>query len=265
MKIIESTCKNALSLSKLPGLDYSLNPYRGCEHQCAYCYVPNVLKIKRESWGNFVDIKTNIPLILSKEIKNKKRGIIGISTVTDPYQPIEKKFKITRYCLEQLIKYDFPICIQSKSSLILRDIELISKFSNAEVIISISTFNDVERELLEPNSSPINERLNVLRNISKKGIKTSVFFGPIYPTIEKKNLNNILNTFIDCGVSEIIIDQFNMRPGILKNIKCVLKKNKKILEIFSKKLDRNNYYYNTIRESIIDFGKNKRIKIKEAF
>ena len=144
MKIRQISCKTALSPSKLPGIDYSLNPYRGCEHRCAYCYAPNVLKINREKWGDFVDVKVNIPHILSKELKMRKPGVVGISTVTDPYQSVEKKFKITRYCLEQLLKHDFPINIQTKSSMVIRDIDLISKFSNAEVMVSIATLNDNE-------------------------------------------------------------------------------------------------------------------------
>ena len=126
-------CKSALSISKLPGLDYSLNPYVGCQHNCVYCYAPNVLKIDRINWGNIIGIKSNIPVILSKELKKKKIGIIGISTVTDPYQPIEKKYKLTRYCLDQLIKYDFPIHIQTKSSIINRDIDIISKISKSHL------------------------------------------------------------------------------------------------------------------------------------
>ena len=72
MKIRGVKCKTALSLSSLPGLDYSLNPYRGCQHSCAYCYVPNVLRIKRSNWGNFVDVKINIPNVLSNELRKKK-------------------------------------------------------------------------------------------------------------------------------------------------------------------------------------------------
>ena len=90
MKITEVECKTALSKSNLPGLDYSLNPYRGCQHSCAYCYVPNVLRIKRNNWGKFVDVKTNIPNVLSNELRKKKPGVVAISTVTDPYQAVEK-------------------------------------------------------------------------------------------------------------------------------------------------------------------------------
>ena len=95
MIVRQVRCKTALSPSSLPGLDYSLNPYRGCQHNCAYCYVPNVLRIKREDWGGFVDIKSNIPVVLARELKRKNKGVIGLSTVTDPYQSVEKKYNLS--------------------------------------------------------------------------------------------------------------------------------------------------------------------------
>ena len=94
MQIKHITCKTALSPSKLPGLDYSLNPYRGCSHQCAYCYVPSILRISKTEWQTLIQIKTNIPTILAKEVKRKKPGVVGISTVTDPYQPLEQKHQV---------------------------------------------------------------------------------------------------------------------------------------------------------------------------
>jgi len=257
MKINEVKCKTALSKSNLPGLDYSLNPYRGCQHSCAYCYVPNVLRINREKWGGFVDIKTNIPNILSKELKKKKPGVVGISTVTDPYQPVEKKYKLTRYCLEQLLLHDFPICIQTKSDLILRDVDIISRFSNSEILVSIATLNDDERRILEPNSSSIQKRLNILEDFSKNGIKTSVFFGPVYPTIKKQEIEEIIKTFYEKDVDEIIIDKMNFKPGILQNI-----------------IDSNYYpfsdknyekFYNEIRDNIIKNCKKYNLKITDAF
>lgn len=265
MKIRQVKCKTALSSSSLPGLDYSLNPYRGCQHACAYCYVPNVLRIKRESWGDFVDVKVNIPSILSKELKKKKRGVVGISTVTDPYQPIEKKYKLTRYCLEQLLLNDFPICVQTKSSLVLRDMDLISKFSDSEVMVSIGTLRDKEREILEVNSSPISERLNVLKECSNVGVKTSVFFGPIYPTIAKEDILQIIDTFLDCRVSEIMIDRLNLKPGVWDSIKECLFSNHKLYMVFSEKIHGNSKYYNNIREEIIRVGGKRRIKIIDAF
>jgi len=264
MEIREIKCKTALSPSKLPGLDYSLNPYHGCQHNCAYCYVPNVLRIKREDWGGFVNVKTNIPNVLAKELRNKKPGTVGISTVTDPYQLVEKKYKLTRYCLEQLLIQNWPVCIQTKSDLVIRDLDLVSKFSKSEVMMSIATLNDSERKLLEPYSSSIDERLDVLRKCSDLGIKTSVFFGPMYPTIKKEDLSNILDEFVECSVSEIMVDDFNFKPGIQENLKSVMHGNHDLFRIFSKNLEDKNYY-TQLRSEIINYGRKIGIKIVDAF
>jgi len=257
MKINKIKCKTALSKSNLPGLDYSLNPYRGCQHNCAYCYVPNVLKISRDKWGSFVDIKTNIPNILSKELKNKKIGVVAISTVTDPYQPTEKKYRLTRYCLEQLLIHDFPICIQTKSDLILRDVDLISKFSDAEIMISIGTINDNDRKKLEPNSSSIEKRLKVIEFFSEIGIKNSVFFGPIYPTIKLSEISKIIDTFKSHNVKEIMIDKLNLKPGIKENIIRVFPPYKSLIE------DSN--YYQKLFSEINKLCKEKNVKSVSAF
>jgi len=257
MIVKEIKCKTALSKSNLPGLDYSLNPYRGCRHNCGYCYVPNVLRIKRKSWGTFVDVKTNIPIVLSKELKSKKRGVVGISTVTDPYQPIERKYRLTRYCLEQLLIHDFPICVQTKSDLILRDTDLIKKFSDAEVMISIGTLKDTERKILEPNCSPIKNRLNVLEILSNAGIKTSVFFGPIYPSIKSGDISKIIDTFIENGVKEIMVDKLNLKPGIKDNILRVFPSYKILIEDVT--------LYKKLSTEIMNVCKVKNLKATYAF
>lgn len=218
MNISEISCSTALSPSKLPGLTYSLNPYRGCQHNCAYCYVPNILRVPRKQWGQFVQIKRNIPIILSKELKKKPIGTIGLATVTDPYQPIEQTKKLTQYCLEQLIRYEFPVSIQTKSALIIRDLKLISQLSQAELIFSIGTLDDRQRILLEPNSSSIHDRLTALQMAHDQGIKTMVFFGPIYPTIQPKDLPDIIRCFKDHGADKIMVDHFNEKPGMTKEI-----------------------------------------------
>ena len=219
IKISEIKCKTALSKSQLPGLDYSLNPYRGCQHSCIYCYVPNILRIKRDQWGTFIDIKTNIPIILSKELKNKNRGTVGISTVTDSYQPVEKKYRLTRYCLEQLLIKNFPISIQTKSNLILRDIYLITKFKKKEVLISIGTINEQQKKVFEPNTPTIKKRLETIKKLTDNNIKTTIFFGPIYPSIKVSEIAEIINTFKNTGTKDIMIDKLNLKPGIVQKMK----------------------------------------------
>lgn len=265
MEVKQIQCKTALSPSSLPGLSYSLNPYRGCQHHCAYCYAPNVLRMSRNQWDAVIEVKTNIPVVLAKEVKTKKPGVVGISTVTDPYQPIEQKHLLTRYCLEQLLKVDFPIHIQTKSILVTRDIDLISQFSESQVMMSIATIHDEHRKILEPQSSSIQERLQTLRIYADAGVKTSVFFGPIYPTISSEEIPLILDTFQESGATEIWIDMLRLKPGIWQNIQKELKQNQQVFRVFSKHVFENKNYYNNIREEIQKKGKERNLKILDAF
>jgi DNA repair photolyase len=265
MKVKEIVCKTALSKSTLPGITYSLNPYRGCEHRCAYCYVPNVLKIKRDTWGTVVEIKRNIPLILSKELKKKKPGVVGISTVTDPYQPVEKRYELTKACLKQLLKVDFPVSVQTKSSLVMRDIDILSQLSHAEVMMSIATLDDNERKILEPFSSPISERLEVLRYCAKNNIRTTVFFGPIYPTIQREEISEIIDIFIEYGASAVWIDSLHLKSDVLENIQKSFANDIKQAAAFSLRKVQKQVYYRDLRDEILKQGKKKNIKIVDAF
>jgi len=264
MKIMEKTCQTALSDSKLPGLTYALNPYEGCSHQCAYCYVPSVCHLSRKQWENHLFIKRNIPLVLSKELPKKKKGIVGISTVTDPYQPIEETYQLTRYCLEQLLKKDFPISIQTKSSLVIRDKDLIQQFSNAELMMSIATFDENKRILLEPGSSSIKKRLQVFKTFSDNIIKKSVFMGPLYP-MKEKELKTMLDTFIDLSIQKIMIDYFRMKPGLQKNIEQHCQKNPFFLTDLETYLNNQKQIYNQRKQFIQTYLKNENIDIVDAF
>ena len=265
MEVKQIQCKTALSSSSLPGLSYSLNPYRGCQHHCVYCYAPKVLRMNQDQWDTTIEVKTNIPIVLAKEVKTKKRGVVGISTVTDPYQPLEQKYLLTRYCLEQLLKVDFPIHIQTKSTLVTRDIDLISRFSESQVMMSIATVHDEQRKLLEPHSSSIQERLHTLRTYADAGVKTSVFFGPIYPTTSLEEIPSILDTFRESGATEIWIDMLRLKPGIWENIKKGLQQNQEVFQIFSKHMFENKNYYMNIREEIRKKGKERNLTILDAF
>lgn len=265
MDVKQIQCKTALSPSSLPGLSYSLNPYRGCQHHCVYCYAPNVLRMAQDQWDTIVEVKANIPSILANELKRKKTGVVGISTVTDPYQPLEEKYHLTRFCLEQLLKVDFPIHIQTKSNLVKRDIDLISRFSESQVMMSIATIHEDQRKVIEPYSSSILERLDVLRTYADIGVKTSVFFGPVYPTTSKEEIPQILDTFRGAGATEIWIDLLRLKSGIWENIKNTLKQNQEIFRVFSKNVLEDKDYYRNIREEIHKKGREYNLKIIDAF
>jgi len=108
MKIIkEIESKSVLTKSNLPETDYCINPYVGCLHNCVYCYARFMKRFTNhaESWGDFLDIKTNAVKVLENELQKAKKGLVLLSSVTDPYQPIEKKIELTREILKKLLKY----------------------------------------------------------------------------------------------------------------------------------------------------------------
>src|SRR3990172_5539619 len=157
--IREIKAKSILTKSGIPGVDYCINPYVGCSHGCRYCYATFMKKYTghTEPWGSFVDVKINAPEILQKQLKRAKRGRVLISSVTDAYQPIESKYKLTRQCLEILLQSQFPVDILTKSPLVLRDTDLIKKFKDIEVGITITT----NEEKIRPHvDSIIIDRMN---------------------------------------------------------------------------------------------------------
>ena len=181
MLIKEIPAKSILSKSKV--FDYALNPYTGCEHSCTYCYARFMKRFTghREDWGEFVDVKINAPELLIEEIRRKKAGRVWISGVCDPYQPVERRYGLTRKCLEILIKNDWPVTIQTKSPLILRDLDLLKKSKEAEVGFTITTADERIREIFEPEAPPLEERLKALTGVHSEGIRTFVMIAPILP------------------------------------------------------------------------------------
>jgi DNA repair photolyase len=265
MTVQEIECKTALSTSTLPGLAYSLNPYKGCQHNCAYCYAPNVLRLPRETWGTNIQVKRNIPVVLAQELKRKKPGVVGISTVTDPYQPVEQTYRLARFCLEQLLQHDFPVHIQTKSALVIRDIDILRKFSDSQVMISIGTLHDDERRLLEPGTSSIQDRIDALQKCANAGLKTAVFFGPVYPTMNSDEIPSLLDSIKNTDTREIWIDQFRFKPGIPENIHKTIQNNQEITQRFPIHQQKMNENYSSIREELVKQGKKRNLRIIDAF
>jgi len=181
--IREIGVKSILSKSGISGVDYCINPYVGCSHGCRYCYATFMKRYTGhpEPWGSFVDVKINAPEVLGRQVKNAARGNVMISSVTDPYQAIEGRYNLTKKCLEILLRYQFPVGILTKSPLVLRDMDLIKKFKEIEVGITITTDDDRIKGVFEPHSPPIEDRIQTLKTLYGKGIKTYAFIGPLLP------------------------------------------------------------------------------------
>jgi len=200
----EIQAKTILSVSKV--YPYVINPYTGCQHGCTYCYARFMKRVTRhrEPWGEFVDVKINAPDLLQVEIsKKKKQGRIWVSGVCDPYQPLEAKYRLTRKCLEILAQNHWPVIIQTRSPLVLRDIDIIKDAQNFEVGFSVTTADDGIRRLFEPNASSINDRIKALDELHKAGIRTYAMIAPMLPGAER--LAELLNGKIDYS----LIDRMN--------------------------------------------------------
>lgn len=222
MIVREILCKSVLSKSGISSVDYAVNPYVGCQHACVYCYARFMKRFTGhlEEWGEFVDVKINSPQVLARELVTSAKGIVMLSSVTDPYQPLDKKYELTRKCLQKLLMHQFPITILTKSSLVLRDLDLLTKFSNCEVGFTITMLADNDRKKIEPNSSSVEERLVALKELNEKGVKTYVFLGPILPYITDKgeNLKNLIKSFAEAKVDYVLVDRLNMRWGVWPSI-----------------------------------------------
>jgi DNA repair photolyase len=253
IKITETSCKHALSRSGIYGWCYTINPYRGCGHSCVYCYAPNIIKAPRVDWGLYIEVKKNMPNILAKELKRlgiDKKGLTGLSSVTDPYQKIEEKYNLTRYCLEQLLKYQIPISIITKSPLVIRDIDLINKFDHAEVTISISTLDEQLAQIMEPKAPSIGSRLEALKSLSDDGLNTYAFLGPLLPVVDPRDIPDIMESIFKTNVGTVMMDSLNLKPGIWDALSQALNDYPGLRDIFKQRLFKNKNYYLEISDSI---------------
>ena len=202
--IVKEICAKTI-LSKSKVLDYTINPYIGCEHGCTYCYARFMKRFTghKERWGEFVDVKVNAPSLLQRDIKRKRARRVWISGICDPYQPLEKKYELTRGCLEILSRHGWPVTIQTKSPLLLRDTELFEGFIDVEVTVTIATADENIRQIFEPKAPSIRERIEALEKLHSKGIKTSAMIAPMLPKAE--GLANELRGKID----SVLIDRMN--------------------------------------------------------
>jgi DNA repair photolyase len=200
MRVKEIKAKSILSKSKV--FDYVLNPYIGCAHGCTYCYARVMKRFTghKEPWGEFVDVKVNAAELLQKEIQKKKRGRVWISGMCDPYQPLEEKYEITRKCLQIFCENEWPITIQTKSPLVLRDLDILKNFGNAEVGFTITTASEKIRKIFEPYAPSIQARINALKKLKIENIKTYAMIGPMLPRSEelvKKLVGKVNYVLID--------------------------------------------------------------------
>ncbi|MCL1466578.1 SPL family radical SAM protein [Argonema galeatum] len=201
--------------------DFTLNPYRGCQYGCSYCYAAafSANPKMREEWGNWVIIKENAVEILEKELQKwhkknlDKYPSIYMSSVTDPYQPIESKQKLTRSLLEVMVKYQPTLVIQTRSPMITRDIDILQQFRRLRINMSIPTGSESVRKDFEPRSPSIPARLNAIGKLvhnipcdQNHDVRFSVTVTPLLPTFPDDEVAFIQKLEI---VDRVVIQEFH--------------------------------------------------------
>ena len=179
-----------------------------------YCYAPEVLHTDWKDW-RVVKVRSNISDRLSKELSGLE-GTIGIGTVTDPYQYAEKRFRLTRRCLEILKERDIRIHLHTKSDLILRDIDLISAM-RGEVGITITSVSDRFSKITEPGAPLPEKRLEALRMLSERGVDTYALIGPVLNHLEGGE-KDLVGAIVSTGVKRVYIDSLNLRPLLAERL-----------------------------------------------
>jgi DNA repair photolyase len=257
LKIKEIQCQSALNLSKIPGMDYCLNPYVGCIHGCIYCYATFMKRFRNhpEEWGSFVDVKVNFAEVLRKEIRKKRVGMVAIGTVQDGYQPIEAKYCLTRQSIEILNEHNFHFEILTKSSLIIRDIDMFKNNKDASVELTITTLDDNILKIFEPKASTVQARLQALEKLLNNNIETTVFFGPVLPYFSDspEQIRKFFALMQKTGVKRILVDKLNYLES----------KTGKIVRAISQGFPEAIPYYRNILGGPINYKTTLRQRIEE--
>ena len=210
----EVECRKALHPSGLPDIDYALNPYAGCEHGCIYCYAPELTHADWSEW-RVVRVKQNIADRLSKEIGGLE-GVIGIGTVTDPYQPAERRFELTLSCLQVIERSEMSVHIHTKSDLIQRDMELIGSMKHV-IGLTVTTPDERVSKITEPGAPLPDVRFDNMRTLVEAGMNVYALVGPVMSSLTGKE-EEFCSRIARTGVKTAYIDRLNLRPKLKERL-----------------------------------------------
>jgi DNA repair photolyase len=219
------TVKSALNRVKGMPFDWSLNPYRGCLHNCAYCYARvthNYFDLDPGAdFARVIFVKNNLSEMLRQELRRPswRRDPIAIGTATDPYQPAEGTFRITRRCLEVLAEAANPCSITTKGTLLVRDLDVmqeLARVADFNLHLSLITLDRDLWQRLEPGAPPPASRLRALERLRAAGVPASVFLMPIVPGITDRpdQLAAVIRAAADHGASEVHPAMLRLAPGV---------------------------------------------------
>ncbi len=251
--------KGVLQRSRLAS--YVINPYTGCVHGCVYCYARFMKRFTShsEAWGTFLDAKVNAPEVLSAELARRREPLkeeVFLSSVTDPYQPPERKYQLTRRLLEVLLEHQVPISILTKSDLVLRDMDLLERFECCTVGFSLAMLDGELAHRMEPRAATPAERLLALRTLRDHGIRTHAFISPCLPGLT--DLDQIVEA-VSGSVDEIGVEAINPHGGNWQGVERVLRQHypERLEECQS--LCRDQRYWDSIETRANQLARRHRI------
>ncbi len=221
--VIEMTCRSIVNRTRIPGNSYCLNPYVGCGHGCLYCYAPVVRRRSGDSDDGKVRCKVNAADVLLRQLMRLRPGKILMSTQTDPYQPAEEERELTRSLLLQLDRSPFPLTVLTKSDLVLRDLDVLARPRRAswDVGMSLLPVGERIRCALEPGAPPIERRIEALKTLHKKGVRTWAFLAPMFPATSKDELLALLRE-IDGAVDHVLVDRLNYKGKLWRSVSSAI-------------------------------------------
>ena len=221
----EEPCRSALNRVTGMGFTWSLNPYMGCVHRCTFCYVRaferRADRPSDDRYGTSIRVKVNIADVLRRELGRPswEHETVTIGAATDPYQPAEGRFRLTRACLERLLESGTPFSIVTRGPLIVRDVDFLATASRevpVSVFVSLPTLDQRVWRTTEPGTAPPESRLRAIRVLADAGIDVGVGMAPILPGLSdgEEQLQAVVRAARDAGARTIWASAIHLRPGV---------------------------------------------------
>ena len=230
---VETTCKSALNPVKNMGFSWSLNPYTGCEHRCAFCYVRaferRADRPSDDRYGRTVRVKINVAAVLHEELGRRswRRETVVIGAATDPYQPAEGRYRLTRQCLGVLRDFSNPAAIITRGPMIVRDVEVLTALARRaelHVTFSIPTLDDEVWRRTEPGTAHPRQRLRALETLAAAGIDVGVGMAPILPGLSDRpdGIEAVVRAARAAGATGLWAGMLHLKDGTREHFMSVL-------------------------------------------
>jgi DNA repair photolyase len=268
MRIRDIKTERGLSPSGLNMSDYVVNPYRGCAFGCLYCYAKKnkVAERTAEAWGEFVDVKTNLPDLVERDLRNKQPQRILIGSITDPYQPVELEYQLTRRVLESCVQHQVQVTILTRSPHIVRDLDLLHNIPGLRIYFTVNWPNEQQLRIFEKRSFNFADRLEAIRSLRSAGLEVvpnvsplfpglfdiSVYFEQLAPLADRISFENFNQKVVPLQlVQDILANNFNGQAALFQKVYATA--------------DEYARYWDGVKEEILDINKKYGKKVEFLF